>query len=65
MKTTYEVRDGHLIVDGALLPLNKGLILLALSKAGWKGAEGVLSPELASRTLQADPRIGALLRRAS
>lgn len=64
MKTTYELKDGRLLVDGAALPLNKGLILLALTKAGWKGVEGLLSAELAARALLADPRIGALLRRA-
>lgn len=64
MKTTYEVRDGRLIVDGTLLPLGKGQILLALLKAGWKGVEGLLSADLAQRLLLADPRILPLTRRA-
>jgi len=54
---TYEVREGRLLADGRPLPLNKGLILLALYRAGWKGAEGLLSGDLTRRLLAADPRI--------
>jgi hypothetical protein len=61
---TYEVQDGRLIVDGRSLPLNKGLVLVALLKAGWRGFDGPLSADLGLRTLEADPRIGALVLRA-
>ena len=59
---TLEVRDGRLIANGSTVPLNKGLILLALTKAGWNGSDGLLSPALSRRLFQADPRIGAFLR---
>lgn len=58
----YEVRDGLLTVGGRPVPLSKGLVLLALLRAGWKGAEGFLPPEVALRLPLADPRIGVYVR---
>jgi hypothetical protein len=60
-RTAYEIREGRLLIDGRPLPLGKGLILLALAKAGWNGAEGPLDAGLAQRALSADPRLGMLL----
>ena len=60
-RNPYEVHDGLLYFQGAPLPLPKGLILRALAKAGWKGAEGMLDPELGRRLLAADPRIAFAL----
>jgi len=54
---TYEVNRGELRVNGAALPLRRGLILLALVRAGWRGTDGVLSEEFARRLALADPRI--------
>lgn len=61
---TVELKEGRLIIDGTLIPLSKGSIFLALLKAGWRGAEGLLSAELVDRILVIDPRIGALVRHA-
>jgi hypothetical protein len=60
-RSPYEVRDGRLLMDGAAVPLAKGLILLALAKAGWNGAEGRLDAALARRLFAADPRIAVAL----
>jgi len=54
---TYEVNQGELKVNGGVLPLRRGLILVALARAGWRGGDGVLSEEFARRLLLADPRI--------
>jgi hypothetical protein len=55
---TYEVNRGELKVNGAAIPLRRGLILLALARAGWRGADGILTEEFARRLVMADPRIG-------
>jgi len=60
----YEVKEGLLSVNGRLLPLGRGLIAVALLRAGWKGAEGVLPLELARKALTLDPRVGFLARQS-
>lgn len=64
-RATYEVREGRFLVNGKALPLRKGLIIQALARAGWHGDDGVLSLEMARKTLLADPRIDLLTRRSA
>jgi hypothetical protein len=54
---TAEVRNGLLKLNGQTLPLRKGIILLALARAGWAGGEGDLSGDLFRGLLRADPRV--------
>ncbi len=56
----YEVKEGRLAVNGRLLPLSRGMIFVALLRAGWKGVEGILPLELARKALSLDPRLGFL-----
>lgn len=58
-----EVRQGELRINGLPLPLRKGIILLALAKAGWTGTDGVLTDDLMRRLFLADPRIAPELER--
>jgi hypothetical protein len=57
----YEVLpDGRLSVNGRVLPLGRGFITVALLKAGWRGAEGVLPLDLARKAIAMDPRLRIL-----
>jgi hypothetical protein len=56
----YEVKEGRLTVNGRVLPLGRGVILVALLRAGWKGIEGILPLELARKALSLDPRLAFL-----
>jgi hypothetical protein len=52
-----EVTQGRLKVNGVPIPLGRGLVFLALAKAGWTGADGMLSEDLTRKLLRAEPRI--------
>jgi len=52
-----EVTQGRLKWNGLPIPLGRGLVFLALAKAGWTGADGALSEELTRKLLRAEPRI--------
>jgi len=52
-----EVHRGQLTVKGVVVPLRKGLILLALAKAGWRGTDGTLTEDFVRVLFRADPRI--------
>ncbi len=56
----YEVKEGRLAVNGRVVPLGRGLVLVALLRAGWKGIEGILPLELARKAVSLDPRLGFL-----
>lgn len=62
LNETYEVKEGLLSVNGRLVPLSRGVITVALLRAGWKGAEGTLSLQMARKALALDPRVGFLAR---
>ena len=59
---TYEVKEGLLSVNGRPVPLGRGLIAIALLRAGWKGSEGLLPLEMARKALALDPRVGFIAR---
>ena len=56
----YELNGGKLLVNGEVVPLRKGIVYLALAKAGWDGHEGPLSPELVESMLRLDRRISLM-----
>lgn len=57
----YEVlSDGRLAVNGNILPLSRGMITVALLRAGWRGGEGVLPLDLVRKALALDPRLRLL-----
>jgi len=53
----YEVKEGRLFVNSEAVPLRKGIVYLALARAGWNGVEGPVSRELFEKVLDADRRI--------
>ena len=55
--TRYEVKSGKLFVNSEAVPLRKGIVYVALARAGWDGHEGPVSRELFERVLDADRRI--------
>ena len=57
---TYEVKEGKLFVNGESIPLRKGIIYAALVRAGWKGREGSLPPELVEAMLRLDQRVSVI-----
>jgi hypothetical protein len=60
MKTNdarYEVKEGRLFVNSEAVPLRKGIVYVALARAGWYGVEGPVSRELFEKVLDADRRI--------
>lgn len=60
LKTTFEVKNGLLSVDGRVIPLRRGMVMVALLKAGWKGVEGILPLDLVRRAFQLDLRLATL-----
>lgn len=59
MKTDvrYEVKEGKLLINGEILPLRKGIVYVALARAGWNGDEGPVSREFFEKVLDADRRL--------
>jgi hypothetical protein len=60
MNANYEVKSGKLLVNGEAIPLRKGVVGVALARAGWKGLDGPLSRELVDQVLRLDQRISVL-----
>ena len=56
----YEVRDGKLFVDGEVIPLRKGIVYVALARAGWTGREGLLPLKLVADMLRLDRRVSLM-----
>ncbi len=59
-EATYEVRDGKLIVNGEAIPLRKGIVYVALARAGWNGHEGPLPLKLVTDMLRMDRRVSLM-----
>lgn len=60
----YEIVKGGLLRDGEPVPIPKGLLFLLLARAGWKGEDGLLSPDFVRRFRQLDPRLSLLYLRS-
>ena len=56
----YEIVNGVLHRDGRPIPVPKGLLYLALARAGWKGEDGPLSADFVRRLRGLDPRLAHL-----
>jgi hypothetical protein len=56
----YEVRDGKLLVNSEPIPLRKGIVYVALARAGWKGHEGALSTDVVESMLRLDQRVSLM-----
>ena len=57
---TYEVRDGKLLVNREPIPLRKGIVYVALARAGWDGHEGALTPGIVESMLRLDRRVSLM-----
>ncbi len=60
MNRTYEVKDGRLLVNGEPVPLRRGQVSVALLRAGWKGVDGPLPPEIVRKIVEFDRRSALL-----
>jgi hypothetical protein len=56
----YEILRGGLHRDGRDLEVPKGLLYLALARAGWKGEDGPLSIAMIGRLRLMDRRLSVL-----
>jgi hypothetical protein len=56
----YEVRDGKLLVNDEAIPLRKGIVYVALARAGWSGREGPLTPDVVESMLRLDRRVSLM-----
>ena len=56
----FEILRGGLYRNGCPLDVPKGLLYLALARAGWKGEDGPLSLELVRRLRLLDRRLSVL-----
>jgi hypothetical protein len=56
----YEIIRGGLHQDGRSLEVPRGLLYLALARAGWRGEDGPLSLEMIRRLRLLDRRLSAL-----
>ena len=59
-EASYEVKDGRLLVNGEAIPLRKGIVYVALARAGWNGHEGPLPVRLVADMLRMDRRVSLL-----
>jgi hypothetical protein len=59
-EATYEVKDGLLLVNGEAIPLRKGIVYVALARAGWNGHEGPLPVRLVADMLRMDRRVSLM-----
>jgi hypothetical protein len=57
---SYEVKGGKLLVNSEPIPLRKGIVYVALARAGWDGHEGPLTPGLVESVLRLDRRVSLL-----
>jgi hypothetical protein len=53
----YEIFRGSLRHEGRPVLVPRGLLYVALARAGWRGEDGPLSVELVQRLRLADPRL--------
>jgi hypothetical protein len=51
-----EIIDGALWVNGRASDIPRGLLFVLLARAGWRGEEGPIPPEMALRLRSLDPR---------
>jgi len=56
----YEIQQGILLHEGRPLFVPKGLLYVALARAGWRGVDGPLTLDLIRRLRLADPRLKIL-----
>jgi len=56
----YEVRDGKLLVNSEPIPLRKGIVYVALARAGWNGHEGLLTTDVVESMLRLDQRVSLM-----
>jgi hypothetical protein len=56
----YEVRDGKLFVNSEPIPLRKGIVYVALARAGWNGHEGLLTTDVVESMLRLDQRVSLM-----
>jgi hypothetical protein len=56
----YEIIRGGLRQDGRIIDIPKGLLYLALARAGWRGEDGPLSLDMIRRLRLLDRRLSAL-----
>ncbi len=56
----YDILDGVLRCDGIPVFVPKGLLYVALARAGWRGVDGPLSLEMVRRLRLADARLSQL-----
>jgi len=59
----YEILNGTLQRDGHPVPVPKGLLYLALARAGWRGDDGPLTIDFVRRLRGLDPRLAHLFLR--
>ena len=59
-EASYEVKDGQLLVNGEAIPLRKGIVYVALARAGWNGHEGPLPVRLVADMLRLDRRVSLM-----
>jgi hypothetical protein len=57
---SYEVRDGKLFVNSEPVPLRKGIVYVALARAGWNGHEGPLASDVVESMLRLDRRLSLM-----
>ena len=57
---TYDVKEGKLLVNHEAIPLRKGIVYVALARAGWTGHEGLLTPEVVESMLRLDRRVSLM-----
>lgn len=56
MPPRFEIIDGGLQIDGRPSDIPKGLLFVLLARAGWRGEEGPIPPEMILRLRALDPR---------
>jgi hypothetical protein len=56
----YEIIRGGLHAEGRAVEVPRGLLYLALARAGWKGEDGPLSVEMIRRLRLLDRRLSVL-----
>jgi hypothetical protein len=54
------VRDGKLLVNSEPIPLRKGIVYVALARAGWNGHEGLLTTDVVESMLRLDQRVSLM-----
>jgi hypothetical protein len=57
---SYEVKNGRLLINREAIPLRKGIVYVALARAGWTGHEGPLTPDVVESMLRLDRRISLM-----